>query len=83
MLYDAATDTAAAFIGLNNPHAQEAPEELCPNRFVITYILFLFLKFFCHPIIRCASMDWVDWELTELDAGKKWGYSYDPKVCSV
>jgi len=31
VLYDPATKTAAAFIGLNDPHATEAPEELCTN----------------------------------------------------
>lgn len=32
VLHDPATNTAAAFIGLNNPHAETAPKELCPNR---------------------------------------------------
>jgi len=56
VLYDAETDSGVAFIGLNDPHATEAPEELCDN--------------------VCAQMPWVDWSITELDAG----YMY---CCSV
>ena len=32
VVQDPATNTAAAFIGLNDPHANVAPKELCPNR---------------------------------------------------
>ena len=32
VVQDPATNTAAAFIGLNDPHTNVAPEELCPNR---------------------------------------------------
>merc|ERR1712168_1187029 len=56
VLYDAETDTGAAFIGLNDPHATSPPNELCTN--------------------VCSSMAWVDWSITELDAG----YMY---CCSI
>merc|ERR1712080_40540 len=57
VVMDNETETAAVFIGLNDPHVKEAPKELCKN--------------------RCAEMGpWVDWSLTELDAG----YMY---CCSV
>ena len=32
VLLDRETNTAAAFIGLNDPHSRRAPVELCPNR---------------------------------------------------
>ena len=37
---DPQTDTAAAFIGLNDPHAKTAPEELCKNRWTFLTKLF-------------------------------------------
>lgn len=56
VLYDSATDSGVAFIGLNDPHATKVPTELCDN--------------------VCSQMSWVDWSITELDAG----YMY---CCSV
>eukprot|EP00088_Acartia_fossae_P004726 TRINITY_DN12039_c0_g1_i1.p1 TRINITY_DN12039_c0_g1~~TRINITY_DN12039_c0_g1_i1.p1 ORF type:complete len:466 (+),score=83.33 TRINITY_DN12039_c0_g1_i1:41-1438(+) len=56
VVYDPTTQTGAAFIGLNDPHATEPPTELCDN--------------------VCSSMSWVDWSITELDAG----YMY---CCSI
>ena len=32
VVQDPLTNTAAAFIGLNDPHAKTAPKELCHNR---------------------------------------------------
>jgi len=56
VLYDQESDTSAAFIGLNDPHATAPPQQLCTN--------------------VCSGMDWVDWNISELDAG----YMY---CCSV
>ncbi len=35
VLHDRAANRAVAFVGVNNPHLQEPPELLCPNRFEI------------------------------------------------
>ena len=63
-MQDPQTNTGAAFIGLNNPHAKTAPKELCKNR------LEIFLHHQAHiMMLRCGDMAWVDWDMQDIESG--------------